>query len=184
MGPLPADSYRVNIIVELIEGHKITWWGMATSTYGDLHPCSRRVGIMLRNLCTWEVRIPPKNVISNVQAAQIVPNMKTPKYASEILPSMEQTELSWVTQPTCSPPKNELTWPSPISLQLEWGDTTLEHNVLDKVDLSGCTKWDSKNQQEVTRILSEYAEDFAKDDLDLWQMTLVKMILIYGKPQL
>ena len=77
---------------------------MATSTYGDLHPGSRIVGIMLRNLSAWEVGIPPKTVISNVQAAEIVPNMKAPKDASEVLPSMEQTEPSWVSQPTCLTP--------------------------------------------------------------------------------
>ena len=78
---------------------------MVTSTHGDLCSGSRRVGMMLRNLSAQEVRIPPKTVISNVQAAEIVPNMKTPKYASKVLPSMEQTELSWVGQPTAHPPK-------------------------------------------------------------------------------
>ena len=32
-------------------------------------------------------------------------------------------------------PPNELTWLTPISPQLELGDPTLEHDVLDKVDL-------------------------------------------------
>ena len=64
-------------------------------------------------------------------------------------------------------PKKELTWPTPISLQLELGDPTLENDMLDKVDLSGCAKWDPKNQQEVRKILSEHADVFAKDDLNL-----------------
>ena len=49
--------------------------------------------MMLKNLSAWEVRIPPKTVISNVQVAEIVPNMKALKYASKVLPSMELTEL-------------------------------------------------------------------------------------------
>ena len=106
VGSLPAHSYQVNIIVELIESHQITGGVMATNTYGDLHPGSRRVGMMLRNLPAQDIRRPPKTVISNVQAAEIVLNMKAPKQTSEVLPSMEQTEPSWVSQPTClNPPK-------------------------------------------------------------------------------
>ena len=46
-----------------------------------------------------------------------------------------------------SPPENELTWLTPISLQLELDDHILECDVLDKVDLSGCAKWELKDQQ-------------------------------------
>ena len=62
---------------------------MATSTYGDLHPGSINVGMMLRNLSTQEVRIPPTTVIGNVQMTEIVPNMKAFKHASEVLPLKE-----------------------------------------------------------------------------------------------
>ena len=79
---------------------------MATSTYGDLHPGSRRVCMMLRNLSAQEVRKPPKTIISNVQAAEIVSDMKAPSYTREVLHSMEQTESPWVGWPTCLiPPK-------------------------------------------------------------------------------
>ena len=48
---------------------------MATSSYRDLRPGSRRVGMMLRNLSAQEVRIPPKAVIGSVQMAEIVLNL-------------------------------------------------------------------------------------------------------------
>ena len=74
----------------------------------------------------------------------------------------------------CSPPKNELTQLTPLSLQLELGDPTLEHDVLDKVNLSGYTKWDSEDQQELRRILSKYADIFANDDPMLGQTSDIK----------
>ena len=54
-----------------------------------------------------------------------------------------------------------------MSLQLELGDPTLEHDVLGKVDLLGYTEWDPEDQQEARKILREYADVFAKDDIDL-----------------
>ena len=72
------------------------------------------------------------------------------------------------------PSQNELTWLTSISPQLEQGNLTMEHDVLDKVDLSGYTKWDPKDQQEVRKVLSEYTDVFAKDDLDLGQTSVIK----------
>ena len=95
VGPLPACSYWVNVIVEPIESHYIKQGVMVTSTYQNFHPGSRWVGMILRNLSAQEVRIPPKTVISNVQASDIVPNTKAPRYTSEVFPLTEQTELSW-----------------------------------------------------------------------------------------
>ena len=147
---------------------------MATSTSGNLHPGSRRVGMMLRNLSAWEVRIPPNRVISYVQAAKIVTNVKVPKCTGKVLPSMEQTEPSCIGQPTCFSPQNEWTHLTLISPQLELDDPTSECDMLDKVDLSGCTKWDPKDQQETRNNLREYADVFAKDNLNLGQISIVK----------
>ena len=63
---------------------------MATSTYGDLHPGSKREDMIMQNLSVWEVRVPPKTVIGNVQMVEIVPNMKAFKLTSKVLPSREQ----------------------------------------------------------------------------------------------
>ena len=138
---------------------------MATSTYWELCPVSRRVGMLLRNLSAWEVRIPPKTVIGNVQMAEMVPNKKSLNPTSKVLPLKEQKEPSQVSWPTCSnSPKKELTQPTPISLQLELGDPTSECDVLNQVDLLGCMKWDPEDQQEVRKIPREYADVFAKDN--------------------
>ena len=146
---------------------------MAPNTYGDLLPGSRRVGMMLRNLSAYEVKIPLRTAISNVQAAKIVPNMKASIYTSEVLPSMEQMEPSWVGQPSCLTPQTELTQLIPVYLQLESSDPS-SCDVLNKVDLSGCSKWDPKDNQEVRIILREYADVFAKDNLYMGQTSIVK----------
>ena len=65
--------------------------------------------------------------------AEIFPNMKDQKHTSEVLLSKEQKEPSQVGQPTCSnSPQKELTWPTPISPQLELGVPILEHDMLEK----------------------------------------------------
>ena len=55
--------------------------------------------------------------------------------------------------------------PTPGSSQSE--APTLEPDVLGKVNLLGYTEWDPKDQWEAQSILREYADIFAKDDLDL-----------------
>ena len=73
---------------------------MVTSTYGDLCPGSRRVGMMLQNLSACEVRIPPVTVIGNKQMAEIVPGMKAHDHTYEVLPLEEQKgplQVSWST---------------------------------------------------------------------------------------
>ena len=148
---------------------------MATSTHGDIYPGSRRVGMMLHCLSAHEVRIPPKSVIDNIQTTEVVPNMKALDWMCKILPSEKQKESSWVGQPTClNSPKNELIWPTPISLQFEPGVMALEHNVLNKVNLLGCIEWNPEDQQEVKKILRLFADIFAKDNLDLGQTSVGK----------
>ena len=117
---------------------------------------------MLWNLSACEVRIPPKTIIGNVQTAEIAPNMKALDHACKILPAKEQKGPSKVSWSSCSnSPENELTQLTPISLH-----PALEHDVLDKVDLLGCTKWYPEDKQEVRKILREYADVFAKDNHD------------------
>ena len=61
-----------------------------------------------------------------------------------------------------------------MSLQLELGDPTWEHDVLENADLLGSTKWVPEDQEEVRNILREYVDIFSKDDLDLGQTSVIK----------
>ena len=112
---------------------------MATNTYGDLCLCSRCVGMVMRNLSAWEVQIPPKTVMGNLQMAEIVPNLKVFKQMSAVLPPKEQAEPLKVGQPYSSnSPEKELTCAIPTSLQLGPDVQTPGHDVLEKVNLLGC----------------------------------------------
>ena len=85
-----------------------------------------------------------------MKMAEIVPNMKALKHTCEDLPMKDQRDCHGSAGlPALTPPQNELTQPIPISLQLEPGVPTSEYDMLNKVDLLGCTKWDPKDQQEV-----------------------------------
>ena len=93
---------------------------MVTSTYGDLCPCSRQVGMALQNLSAQEVQIPPKTAIGNVQMAEVVPDQKGSEPTGPILSQKEQAEQSKVSQSTGSEsPEKELTCQTPISHH--WG---------------------------------------------------------------
>ena len=86
--------------MEPIVNHQVTQGVMVTSTYGNLCPGSRWRGIILQNLLTQEVQIPPKTVIGNVQKAKVVPNLKVFGPASLVLPLKEQMDLSRVSEGT------------------------------------------------------------------------------------
>ena len=77
---------------------------MATSTYGDLCPGSKHMGMVLGNLSAQEVCIPPKTVIGNVQAAEKVPDWKTFSHTGKDLPSLEGEESLKVSHTSGSDP--------------------------------------------------------------------------------
>ena len=54
------------------------------------------------------------------------------------------------------------------------GDPTLGCDMLNKVDPSECDEWDPGDQHEVRKILREYEDIFATDDLDLGQTSVIK----------
>ena len=51
--------------------------------------------------------------------------------------------------------------------------TELE-DILQKIDLSGIDKWDSKMQQEAQDLICEYACIFSQNDLDIGKTSIVK----------
>ena len=94
---LPIHSCQVWMITEPIASHWVTWGSMATNTYGDLCPGSQCLGMVLRNLPTREVCIPPKAVTGNVQTVEKVPDWEMLDHTSEDLPLKVQEELSKVS---------------------------------------------------------------------------------------
>ena len=148
---------------------------MATNTYGDLCPDSRQVRMVLSNLSALEFWIPSKTVIGNVQMAEIVPDLNVFKQTGVVLLLKKQVELFKVSSSNGSnSPEKELTQPTPIFLQSGLDVPTPEQDVLKKVDLFGCAELDPMDQQEARKILREYADVFAKNNLNLGQTSVVK----------
>ena len=96
-------------------------------------------------------------------------------HTSEDLPPKEQekpSKVGWTSGP--NPLEKEVTRLTPRSPQLELEVSILEPDILEKVDLLGCTDWDPKDQWEAQSILKEYADVFAMVDLDLGQTSIMK----------
>ena len=56
----------------------------------------------------------------------------------------------------------------PITLQLP------DYSILEKVDLSGCSTQDMKDQQKAKDLVAEFADVSSHHDLDMGKMSLVK----------
>ena len=148
---------------------------MTTNTYGDLCPGSKCVGRVLRNLSAQEVWIPSKTAIGKVQTTKKVPDWEVLSHTGENPPPKQQKEppkVSWTSSPEL--PEKKVTKPTPRSSWLESEFPTLEPNVLGKVNLLGYGEWDPEDQLEAQSILREYANIFAKDDLDLGWTSIMK----------
>ena len=172
---LPVYSSHVQVIAEPITNHWVMWGVMATSTYGDLCLGSRPIEIVLRNLSAREVCFPPKTVIGNVQTAEQVPDWEMLSHTGEDLPPKkwgEPSKVGWTSGP--NPSEKGVTQQNPQSPLSEFEVPTLEHNVLEKVDLLGYAEWDSEDHWEAQSILREYADVFTNDDLDLGWTSIVK----------
>ena len=87
----------------------------------------------------------------------------------------EWWESSKVSQTSSlNPLEKQVTWVTCQSPQLEFEVQPPEHDVLEKVDMPGCTEWDPEDWQEVQNILRECTDVFARNDLDLGQTSIIK----------
>ena len=93
---LPGCSCHLQVITKPIASHQIMWGVMTINICGELCPGSKCFVMVLRNLSAWEVCIPPKTVIGNVQTATKVPDREVLSHTGGDLPTKEQEELSKV----------------------------------------------------------------------------------------
>ena len=166
VGSLPVSSCWVHVIAQPVTNQWIIWGVMVTITYGDLCPSSRWVGMVLRNLSAQEVDIPTKTVIGNVQTAYVVP-------ALEVLEQQVQFPLRRNSQRLVS-------LVTPILLIRRWPSQPYAPTAGTRHSNPGtCCPQNSQSlgvhqMQETKKLLEEYTDVFAKDNLDLGQTSVVK----------
>ena len=138
---------------------------VATCTYGELQPGSQQVGMIVLNRSSKEVNLLTKLVIGHVQAANIVPKSMAQQPVEEAQLEAEVVYYQF------GHPDNQAETKKPAD-QLTSG-TPDPAAVLSQMDLSGCNEWDPEDQATTKQILREFADVFAKDDLDLGQTSVV-----------
>ena len=124
----------------------------------ELIPGESGVTAVLRNLSGGEVTLEPHTLeVGIVTTTNIVPS----------------------TQISNKPDMGENEKIQCMSVQADLSGRTSQRvteseDILQKIDLSGIDKWDSKMQQETRDLICEYACIFSQNDLDLGKTSIVK----------
>ena len=70
---------KLNLIAEPSENNQLPPCGQCTPTYCNLEPGSNWVTVGLRNVSTKQITIPSRTVVCQIQLANMVPKIQTPK---------------------------------------------------------------------------------------------------------
>ena len=70
---------KVNLIAEPFKDSQLPSNIQCTPTYCTLEPGSNRVTVSLRNISARKIIIPSKTIVCQIQLANIIPPMHTPK---------------------------------------------------------------------------------------------------------
>ena len=76
---LKGHGMRLNLIAEPSESNQLPPSVQCTPTYCNLEPGSNRVTVGLRNVSAKQITIPSRAVVCQVQLANMVPKIQTPK---------------------------------------------------------------------------------------------------------
>ena len=76
---LKGHGMRLNLIAEPSEMDQLPPSVQCTPTYCNLEPGSNRVTVGLRNVSAKQITIPSRAVVCQVQLANMVPKIQTPK---------------------------------------------------------------------------------------------------------
>ena len=76
---LKGHGMRLNLIAEPSEINQLPPSVQCTPTYCNLEPGSNRVTVGLRNVSARQITIPSRAVVCQVQLANMVPKIQTPK---------------------------------------------------------------------------------------------------------
>ena len=76
---LKGHGMRFNLITEPSENNQLPPSVQCTPTYCNLEPGSNRVTVGLRNVSAKQIIIPSRTVVCQIQLANMVPKIQTPK---------------------------------------------------------------------------------------------------------
>ena len=124
----------------------------------ELIPGGLGVAVVLQKLFGRDIILEPHTEVGMVTAANIVPSVQIP----DIQDGKENEKVQ------CKSAQADL-----LEGEIRQEDTDPE-DILQKIDLSGITDWDSTVQQEADNLIHEYAYIFLQNDLDLGKTLIIK----------
>ena len=165
---------RVHVIMEASEKFKHEAI-KPICTYSKLRPGSSRVSIGLRNLSCKNVTSKPRTMGAKVSAANIVPFSVAPNLEGKEKEELREQYEDQIDSQTIQDMENQENNQAPESeIKLEPLSSEKEKLLFEKVDLTGISKWDPADQEEVREVFKEYGKIFALDDVDSGHTSIVK----------
>ena len=76
---LKSHGVKLNLIAEPSENNQLPSSVQWTPTYCNLEPGSNRVTVGLRNVLARKITVPSRTIVCQIQLANMVPNLQTPK---------------------------------------------------------------------------------------------------------
>ena len=129
----------------------------------ELKPEGSQVDVVLQNLSGREVILEPYTKVSMISTANKLPPMLTPEVIKEDVQDNEDDE-----KVQCKSAQVDLSESKSRQAEID------PEEILQKVDLSGTTDWNSTEQQDAHNLICEYVCIFSWNDLDLGKTLIVK----------
>ena len=129
----------------------------------ELKPGGSRVDVVLQNLSRRDIILEPHTEVGMVSAANTVPSILMPDVLEKNVQDDEDDESV-----QCQSDQAEFSESEIRQAEID------PEEILQKVDLSGTTDWNSTEQQEAYNLICEYVCIFSQNDLNLGKTSIVK----------
>ena len=157
-----THSMTVNVIVEPMEESQLPPGLECQYSYSEIQAGSSKIAVSIRNHSQKVLKIPKGVKIGQIFTANKVP--KILNNAIKVTKLEKDIENSGTKVSTTNPMKEKVD-----SSPSQTGDWLLE-----KLDLSGMSKWPPDLQAKAKTLLLSYSDIFSKDEMDLGKTDLVK----------
>ena len=157
-----THGMTVNVIVEPMEKSQLPPGLECQYSYSEIQSGSSKIAVSIRNHSQKVLKIPKEVKIGQIYTANRVP--KILNNAIKVT-KLEKDIENCATKPSTANPMKEKVDSSP-SEPADW--------LLEKLDLSGMSKWPPDLQAKAKALLLSYSDIFSKDEMDLGKTNLVK----------